>query len=107
MSEQVLHPHQFKPVYHGPAGSARVTPSGYIMNVQTRSDQRGHGHARALMNDITADADRLGKTLSLHARPELHSWYASHGFEVDKSSAGQIEQTVFGQPYLVRKPQQQ
>jgi len=72
---------QFAPVYQTEHGSALVSPGGYVRNVNIRSDARGQGHGSALLSQITADADRLGSSLTLHAREDLHPWYERHGFK--------------------------
>jgi predicted GNAT family N-acyltransferase len=94
---------QFESTYRNQYASAKVTPRGYLYNMATRTEQRGKGHGRALMNEITAHADALGKPLSLNAREELHPWYGSHGFKVapDRSD---IETAIMGTPLLVRQP---
>ena len=69
---------QFDPVYHTDYGTARVTPSGYISNVSVRV--RGQGHGTELMQKVTQHADEMGKSLTMHARPELHPWYQRLGF---------------------------
>jgi len=74
---------QFNPVYESEHGTARVTGEGYVYNVGIRSSERGQGHGTKLMGQITADADRLGKPLTLHAREELHPWYERQGFQVE------------------------
>src|SRR5262245_26084724 len=81
MSVRVINPNQLKPLYESGFGSARVTPSGYVSNVRIRQDVQGKGYGTALMQQVTSDADRLGKSLTMHARPELHGWYGRLGFQ--------------------------
>ena len=69
-----------KQQYRTGYGSARVSESGYISNLGIREEFRGQGAGSELVGSITADADRLGKTLTMHARPELHEFYGKHGF---------------------------
>ena len=88
---------QFKSTYESRYSTARVTPGGYVHNMTTHHEHRGAGHGSALLGEITADADRLGKPLSLSAREALHPWYGRHGFEPTGDEA-------FGQPVLARKP---
>jgi predicted GNAT family N-acyltransferase len=77
---QVFHPVQFKGMYQGQYGTARVSPEGYVSNLRVREEQRGRGHGSSIMKQVTDDADKLGHGLTLHARPELHGFYAKHGF---------------------------
>ena len=79
MSE-VFHPVQFKGMYEGQYGSARVSPEGYVHNLRVPEEHQGKGHGSAILGQITSDADKLGKGLTMHARPELHDFYAKHGF---------------------------
>jgi GNAT superfamily N-acetyltransferase len=96
--------HGFKPTYESSYGSARVTPGGYVHNVAVRESERGKGYGSALMAEITTDADRLQRPVSLHAREELHPWYRRMGFEVQTGPKADLDRSIFGQPYLVRKP---
>lgn len=81
MSARVVSPHQFKSLYTSDYGSARVSPEGYVSNVIISHERRGEGHGTELMGQITSEADRLGKHLTLNARPELHDWYERMGFK--------------------------
>ena len=72
-------------------GSARLTPSGYLHNVQVSVDHRGQGHGHALLRMVTADADRRGISLTTQARPELHGFYAQHGF-APTDTAGPLDE---------------
>lgn len=78
--EQNLHPAQFKAIYQGRHGQARVTPTGYVSNLRVPEEHQKQGHGAGIMKQITDDADRFGHDLTLHARPELHEWYAKQGF---------------------------
>lgn len=49
------------------------------------------------MQKVTADADRLGRRLKLHAREELHPWYEEMGFR--RKATGAYK----GDPLLVRE----
>ena len=71
---------QFEPVYRTEHGSAKVSPTGYVWNLSVYGS-RGRGRGTELMQQITADADRLGKPLTVHAREELHPFYQRLGFE--------------------------
>ena len=79
-------------------GSARVTKSGYVHNLGIREGFRGEGLGSELVGSITSDADALGKTLTVHARPALHDFYGKHGFE-------HIGEDQFG-PILQRQPKE-
>lgn len=78
---QNLHPVQFKGMYQGQYGSARVSTEGYVSNLAVPEGQRKKGHGSEIMKQITSDADKFGHGLTLHARPELHDFYAKHGFQ--------------------------
>jgi predicted GNAT family N-acyltransferase len=93
---------QFKPVYQTRFASAKVSPGGYVYNVATNVNMRGQGHGTELMNQITADADRMGKSLTLHARTELHPWYQRLGFEHEADDFNDFSGTSM--PRLVREP---
>ena len=80
-------PGQFQSTYENRYGTAKVTPTGYIRDVNVHHAHRGQGHGSELMRNITADADRIGSPLQLHARKELHPWYQSLGFRPDGSDA--------------------
>lgn len=87
---QFRDPHHFASTYQAeelPAGNAMVTGRGYIRNLAVPSEHRGKGHGTNIMQQIVQDADRLGKPLSLHARPELHGWYKKFGFRVKGEDA--------------------
>jgi len=94
----VLHSGQFQSTYQSEYGSARVTPEGYVHNVFVPEGQRGRGHGAKVMGKILADADRIGKPLTLHAREDLHDWYGALGFKV-------TGRDVFG-PRLERQPRE-
>lgn len=57
--------------------------------VSVKSEVRGEGHARALMYQVTAEADRAGFVLMLKVEPfadgltaeQLERFYSSFGFE--------------------------
>lgn len=56
--------------------------------VSLQSEDRGKGHAKALMHQVCAEADRGNVTLMLTAKPfgegmtqeQLEKFYGSHGF---------------------------
>lgn len=79
--QQNLHPVQFKPVYEGQYGSARVSTEGYVSNLQVKEGERRRGHGSEIMKQITSDADKFGHPLTLHARPDLRRFYEKHGFQ--------------------------
>lgn len=97
-----LHPdqfndHQFRPTYESAHGSAEVTPVGYVFNLEVSPEYRGNGEGSEIMQKVTADADRLGRRLKLHAREELHPWYEEMGFR--RKATGAYK----GDPLLVRE----
>lgn len=65
--------------------------SHVITEVQTSREARGRGHARELMREVLADADREGAVLGLAAQPDgsigaldeaaLANWYRRLGFK--------------------------
>lgn len=98
--QQNLHPVQFKKTYQGQYGHARVSPEGYVSNLHVPEEHRKEGHGSNIMHQITSDADRMGHGLTLHARTDLHPWYAKHGFQM----TGHDYIGGVANPRLERKP---
>lgn len=69
-------------------GIDRTGETGELTLVKTPKEQRGQGHARAAVKQLTDEADRRGTTLFLNADPMdkgvsksgLERLYRSHGF---------------------------
>lgn len=58
-----------------------------LRSLTTRKDKRGQGHAKALMADVCAEADKAGRFLLLHVVPDgpmdahaLAKFYVGNGF---------------------------
>lgn len=87
--------------YDSPNGTVKLSfPSsgkGYVHGLYVNPKARGKGEGLALMARVTEDADKFGKTLATHTRPDLVPFFERFGFK-------RLSEDDYGQ-YMERPPE--